>query len=261
MLKSLVWLISVAAVGWIYLQGRQEHTWLQQQVKQARQDQAELETLRREQLRLRQLARDAADAASLRVQAPIPQDPRSSLLDVDSAVLPVTPLEPGEWSPAGDWRNRGRESPRATIETVLWAAAGGDLARLQEMIHLDDAARELAGGILDRLPAATRELYSSAEHLMAAYTSRSVPLSEAQLVWEQQTGEETAMVCLFVRNPDAAATTLPGPAVDVADRPPPMGSPDFRTRAIYLSLENQGGAWRIVVPATAVQKIAADLGF
>ncbi len=261
MIKTFFWLISLASVAVIYLQGRQEHIMLQQQVERARHARAELEVLQREQLRLRKLADDATNAASSRSTAAAPHHLEASLLEHESSSRPVTPLEPGEWSPAGDWRDRGRESPRAAIETVLWAAAGGDLVRLKELIHLDDAARELASGILEHLPAPAQHLYSGPEHLMAAFTTRSVPLSEAQLVWEQQTGENSAMVCVFVRNlGPAAAPPSATPGLPTEDRPPPTGSPDFRTRAVYLSLEHEDGGWRVVVPAAAVQRIAAELG-
>ncbi len=53
--------------------------------------------------------------------------------------------------PMKNWRNVGRETPVAAIETILWTAAGGDTEALAGMLRLTASARQKAEEILGQL--------------------------------------------------------------------------------------------------------------
>ncbi len=50
-------------------------------------------------------------------------------------------LRPGTWTPAAAWKNQGQATPEAAVETMLWAAAGGDLSALKNTLALAPDAR------------------------------------------------------------------------------------------------------------------------
>lgn len=77
--------------------------------------------------------------------------------------------------------DEGRSTPRSTIATLLWPAAGGDLAAFQNAIEFDDAARAAARAWFETLPPATRSLYATPEDLVASATIKNIPATTAQL--------------------------------------------------------------------------------
>lgn len=119
--------------------------------------------LRCENTRLRRIARDAGaateDHALGQAQA------RTELAAVRVRLENAKRAEPppgvrehfavGAIIPAAEWRNVGHATPRATLEAVLWAAAGGDVDTFtNNLLLLDSAVRTTAQVLLDdRLPA------------------------------------------------------------------------------------------------------------
>ena len=213
-----------------------------------------MQRLRRESDEQSKLARDAV----AREQPPRPPvAPEATLRHGSSAALVF-----GEWLNPGALKNRGQATPTTTVETALWAAAGGDVATLPTMLHLDDTVRAKAESLLAQLPQTARAIYPSVEHLIAAFTTKAIPLGEAQLVWQHQHGPDDAVACVFIRNPDNRATPPSTAAVPPTstDKVPPMAPPDHRTRATYISLRRGDDGWRLVVPASAVASIAKEVG-
>jgi len=180
----------------------------------------------------------------------------------------------GDWLPPGALKNRGQGTATATVETALWAAAGGDVEALKNLLQLDEPVRARAGAMLARLPDAMRATYASPEHLVAAFTTKAIPLGDAQLVWQHQLTPDEAVACVFMKNPDAslatdAAAPLPiesrEEALQRASRPrpektPPMAPPNQKTIATYLSLRRTDEGWRLVVPMSAVVKMEKEVG-
>lgn len=74
--------------------------------------------------------------------------------------------------PSSEWKNAGRATAGAAVETVLWAAAGGDVEVLTNSIQLDESARAKAAALLARLPEATRAEYGSPEKLIALFLAK-----------------------------------------------------------------------------------------
>jgi len=183
------------------------------QVATLRVDHAAVERLRGELTRLRS---QAAKASSLPVIA-------------SHAALPSRIIS------AGDWTYAGRATPAAAVETVLWAAAGGDLEALAQTVWLDEAARARATALLSSLPASSRSEYAPPERLVALFTAKDLPSGAMQLVSEarQPSGEVMMRVRLF--------------------------QPDGSTRSTTLLARQTDGEWRLTVPASAIDRYAAVL--
>ena len=181
-------------------------------------------------------------------------------IDARKAAAHSHPFPLGEWMPASTWENRGRATPRAAIETVLWAAAGGDLASLENAFELDDATRAQAGALLARLPPEARGDYSTPESLIAGMATRNIPTSSAQLAWLHETDADHAIVGVLFPNLDATA-----PAADesTADGPPGEPPPLLKTkpivRLVTLNLHRTGSDWRLVVPSSAIDRMAREI--
>jgi len=225
----------------------------------------ELTELRRERDRLRTLQPSIDELASLRLaaagRAPLQIQPAAP---ETASTLSHPPLPLGDWSPAREWQNRGRATPHATIETTLWAAAGGDTGTLKNLLSLTEETRTQADALLARLPASARTLYASPEDLIAAFTIKNIPIGEAQLVWLNENGADDATACVFLKKPPTAVgSPAPAPSqpagVDPRDRPPPALPADGRTMFAVLSLHREDDAWHLVVPPSAVNRIAKEL--
>ena len=212
------------------------------------------------------------------------------------AATPVPALPLGAWSRASNWRNRGQATAQAAIESTLWAAAGGDVGALKQLFLLPAATREKAGALLAQLPPAARAGCATAEDLIAAFTIKSIPIGEAQLVWFNQSGADEATACVFLQLPPEEGASLPEPpapppvvtpretelqaalknaatredAVRLAEqlraerarrveREPPRAPDTPRSSEAYLSLQRTGDGWRLVVPPSAVDGIAREL--
>jgi hypothetical protein len=260
-MKTLLFIVSFVSVGVVWALNRMTTTDLRAQIEVARQDSAELVLLQRERDRLQRLQLDAEERArSEHAAVALAQQELASR--GQPAHHQPTSFIVGEWLPINTWRNRGQATTIATVETALWAAGGGDVETLKDMLQLDELVRAKAEAVLARLPDNSRAMYPSAEHLIAAFTTRSIPLGDAQLVWQHPLGPDEAVACVFVKNSEAnfqssPLTHLPN---GTPDKVPPMGRPSNKTIATYLSLRRINDSWRLVVPMTAIEKIAKDLG-
>jgi hypothetical protein len=144
----------------------------------------------------------------------------------------VQALRRGIWAPAAAWKNRGRASPEAAMETMLWAASGGDLDALEETLSINDETRAKAEAMLTALPEGARTQYSTPDDLLAVVIAGNVPLDSAQLVARQQNDADHVTEYLRLKNADGI------------------------TRQVYLSLHRGPDGWRLVVPGNVVEQIA-----
>ncbi len=263
-MRTLLLIGTLAAVGLVWAFNRMTTTDLRSQIEQARQENDEVASLQRERERLQRLLRDAEERAQRdRVAADLARA-QQELADRQTPAHrpPPSTLTSGEWLPTGAWKNRGHHTPTATVETALWAAAGGDVAALKDMLQLDESVRAKAAAILARLPESSRALYASPEHLIAAFTTKSIPLGAAQLVWQHESGPDEAVACVFVKNPEDLITSQSEIARSQGSsgKTPPMAPPNNRAVSAYLSLRRTDAGWRLVVPLSAVESIAKELG-
>jgi hypothetical protein len=139
---------------------------------------------------------------------------------------------------------------------MLWAAAGGDVHALTGLLELTDATRAQAAELLGKLPAELRGAFGSPEELIAIATVKKIPLTEAQVAWFNETDDDHAVIGLMLTSADAeAAPALEG----VEEGKPPMLPERGINKLAYLSLHRTASGWRLVVPATAVDRIAREL--
>jgi hypothetical protein len=259
----MLFLVAAAGAGW--LAQRSEHALLLAQASRLRAGGTERAALQRERDRLRTYRSPAAEAdrqtaAVASEIAPPAVEPKTT------PPPPVAPtLATAQWIAAESWQNRGRATPRATLETSLWAAAGGDLAIFKTTLALEPEVREEAAGLLARLPEESRRLYPTPEDLLAAFTIKNIPVGAAQLVWYHESSADEAIMGLFLKNPATAAgavdfSTPSDPGAGTADRRPPQLPAVSNTSTVYLTLRRNDDGWRLVVPRNAVNAIARELG-
>jgi hypothetical protein len=140
-----------------------------------------------------------------------------------------------EMVPAEAWRNRGRATPTDTMETALWAAAGGDVAALAEMLTLTPPARTKAEALLTQLPQSIRSQCATPEELVALMGTNDVPLGSAMILV-----------------PEVKAELGTWRVAQISDE-------DGKTRRVAIALEEKGGEWSLVVPERAIDRYAARL--
>lgn len=127
------------------------------------------------------------------------------------------------------WRNAGQATPDAAFETVLWAAAAGDLDALAGLLAFDDETKKQASTAFDRLPAALQSELGTPEKLIALLTAMDVPLGRASILGEAST---------------PAGTKVASQLIDA----------EGKSRTAVFTLQSVDERWRLKVPASVVAK-------
>jgi hypothetical protein len=178
-------------------------------------------------------ARKAAIAAAVAAQKKrAAQNPPVAAPQPAPRSDPSQPYEFGRNLRAEQWQNRGFATPENALETVLWAAAGGDLDTLKTALQFDAAGRAEAEAVLARLPTSTRETYRTPEGLMTLFIAGDAPLGSLNVLSRQDTGPATALAYAALTDANGAI------------------------RQACLSFVRDGERWRLVVPANAIAKVA-----
>jgi len=141
-------------------------------------------------------------------------------------------LRPGIWTPAAAWKNQGQATPEATVETMLWAAAGGDLSSLKNTLALAPETQSKATDLLASLPATGSQSFASPDDLMDLLVAGNVPLDSAQVVAKQI--NQDGQVIEYLRLKDS----------------------EGRTRPVFLTLQKVSAIWKLTVPASALDQVA-----
>jgi hypothetical protein len=233
---------------------------------------SDLTAARHDRDRLQRLHAEAIARGAEQREAALSITPTSTI-----TTSPASALVIGEWRAPTAWQNRGQATAVATIETALWAAAGGDLAALQNLLLLDEAVRFKAETLWAQLPETARASYTSAEQLLAAFATKFLPLGEAQLVWNHQAEADEAYACLFVKNPEFVPAALPVSAPLPTNRQaaiahaaamrearskekrPPTASPNEASRTLYLALRRTESGWQLAVSPGSIDRIEKEL--
>ncbi len=132
------------------------------------------------------------------------------------------------------WSDAGQDTPAATLESALWAAAGGELARLAETLTIEPAQKDQAAALLGLLPAEFQGRFATAEELVAFLMIKDVPLGSAEVL---QQAEIAGAMRLSVRLADT----------------------EGKRKVVVLALKQAGPTWRLVVPEDAIERYAAFL--
>ena len=138
--------------------------------------------------------------------------------------------------PASAWRNAGSATPAAALETVLWAAAGGEVDALAGLLRFDAGVRARVDALFAGLPETTRAEYGTPERLIAALTARDVPQGKAKLSDTKADISGDRWMVMQISETEGKAP-----------------------RGVLFSLRPEGGTWGLVVPASAVEKYAVML--
>lgn len=220
---------------------------LDRELGRLRDQHRELARLREENERLALAQPSVVELARLRDDhAAIPQlraeiDAMQSRVRTAAETLAKTSAErfaPGSKVPAGEWRNAGSATWTAALETVLWAAAGGDVDAFAGNLLLPSPGQKQAMALLDALPSAIREQFGTPEKLIAFFAIKDVPLG---------TAEVTETVELKSRGtPNVLAHVQ-------------LAAPDGKTKDLRLQLSWQSGSWKLVVPEGVIAKYSAML--
>jgi hypothetical protein len=224
----------------------------------SRATQREREILISESKALRARLPDSDRLASLRAEHAERDVILVELAKSSPVASPDAPIALGETMAWRSWRNRGQATPRAAMETTLWAAAGGDLLALESMLELEPATRAAAETLLSALPANARNLYSTPEKLIASATLKNSPLGDAQIAWFRQVDADHATIGVFLTKPDPSAPPVHEPGL-AGDRPPPSLPPSSAFKLSTLTLQRSNSGWRLVVPPSAIDRLAGEL--
>lgn len=235
---AAVALIAAAAIGW------QEHvraTW-QRRIEVAQSHLREVRRIPAENARAGggslptvtddDLAAAHADLATL-----------SRELEAKRAIGGPAALPPGRFGvgarlAATEWRNAGNATPEATFETVLWAAAGGDVDTFAgALTYVGPSDAKAARALFDTLPAAVQSKYGTPEKLIAALTIPDVPLGAVQINDWSDAAE---------RRPSRLVSAL-------------FTGPDGATKQRTLIFLRRNDGWKLAVTKAALARYALQL--
>lgn len=250
-MKTALLAFTCIAVAAYWFVEKSRGAGLSAQLDTAQDEHRELTALRREQQRLQRLEHEPQEIRSTVGSA---MRGERNNAESRSANTPGT-MVLGEWAPPSAWKNRGCTTAANTIETVMWAAAGGDVENLRRVLELDEATTIKLDQLLATMPPATRTLYPTPKHLVAAFTAKAIPLGEAQLVWQQQLGPDDAVACVWSKN------AIADQSVRGEKNTEPISPPrsDHKTKSVFLTLRRTTEGWHIVVPPRAIDSLAKDL--
>ena len=191
---------------------------------------ADLERLRVDHAAVVRL-RGEIDALKAREQAPA-ELPRSESV----ALAAETPAD--AMIPAHDWKNVGRATPAAAVETALWAAAGGELNTLAGMMYLNTEGRAKVESALAGLPEQIRPSLGTPERMMAMLAMKDLPLSSMQALQVSAPLEGPGIPV----NPDVAVVQLK------------LQNADGATKSTKLTLRQGSAGWGFEVSSDVVDK-------
>lgn len=231
--------VAIVVAGGLWLQRaagdavRAERDGLRDQVRDALAARAENERLRAREVSAVQLAALRADRATVeRLRGAI-----DGLKPQANQTAPAAaPRAPARLTPASEWKNAGRGSPAAAVETMFWAAGGGDIDVLAATVAFEPRARPLAEAFFNGLPEPQKQQYGTPERLVAAFTAKDVPLSAMRIVGQKENGPDDVVVSVLFEVPDA------------------------KPRATLLAVHRDEAGWRLRVPEAALQGYAGGLG-
>jgi hypothetical protein len=252
LLLPMLTLAAMVAVGVIWQRERATARALQNRFAALAQQEQTLAQIQAEQERLRREVRESA--------IPVAHEPAASAPEPAPAEKPASPVwAVGEWTPANAWRNAGRATPRDTANTLLWAAANGDVATVREIFQFGEDTRAKARAWFDSLPPETRSTHATPEDLVAGVTLAQISPERAQLSWLHETDADRAIVGLLVSRP-STATAATSPAIKPATgNLPPALEDRAHYNVVVLNLQRAADGWRVQVPADAIDNLTRSL--
>lgn len=145
----------------------------------------------------------------------------------------ITPSILQQELPVNLWKNAGSATPAASLETVLWAAAGGDIDALVRHLAFDPDVKARAEALFRSLPAETQAQYGSPERLVASLAAKSVPLGSAKIVDLKTTKDGDVLLAAQLSQP-----------------------PGKTTRHALFYMRQEGAEWKLAVRQGVIEKYA-----
>lgn len=143
---------------------------------------------------------------------------------------------PTKLVPLAEWKNSGRATAASAMETVLWAAAGGEVDTLAQGIVFTPTAQAKANAWFAQLSDATKAQYGSPEKLVALMIAKDAAnLSGMQILGQREITPDD--VGLRIR----------------------VGGEDGKTKDDSFLLHRQPDGWRLTLPDQVVEKFAKQL--
>ncbi len=130
---------------------------------------------------------------------------------------------------AAEWTYSGRESPRGSFESVLWAASHADVDRLAGLLDFAAGAGPVADALFANLPPAARQEYGSAQKVIATLLAGNFPKDAAAMtdLGESVTGND-AQLSFRIEHADGTSRTN------------------------LYQFRRSGDGWRLLVPASVM---------
>jgi hypothetical protein len=153
--------------------------------------------------RLRRTAFERLNPA-LAAHAPVPAGP-VAVAAPTPAPADSTPRPP---APAPLYRDDGRATPLAALQTLAWACDRGDDATVSRMLYFDPAAQKKAEAYFASLPADTRAHWQTVNDMAATLLTRDImehPFPAAEIL---------ATATTEPLSPDRVVVRLPGTPKD-----------------------------------------------
>ncbi|MCX6956474.1 MAG: hypothetical protein NTV51_30445 [Verrucomicrobia bacterium] len=143
---------------------------------------------------------------------------------------------PTQLVPVAQWKNGGRDTAATAIETVLWAATGGDVDVLSQGLAFTPTARTKADAWFAQLSDATKAQYGSPEKLIALMIAKdAAAVSGMQILGQKEVTPDD--VGMRVR----------------------IGAENGKTKDDTFFLHRSGNGWQLLLPDQAVEKFAKQL--
>ena len=133
-------------------------------------------------------------------------------------------------------KNVGKATPEASTETVLWAAAGGEVDVLANSVVFTPSAKAKADAWFAGLSDATRQQYGSAENVMALMIAKdAATLSGMQVIGQKGLTDDDVGVRLRFANTDG------------------------KTKESTFVFHRANDGWRLLLPDEVVEKFSRQL--
>lgn len=166
---------------------------------------------------------------------------RKSVQKLAEAARPVPPANPTAAIPNNlisvtAWKNAGRATPAAAVETALWAASGGDVDTVASMVAFTDSARVKADVWFASLSEGVRRQYEAPEKLIALMIAKDAEaLAGMQILGQRELNADEVGIRLRFSNAEG------------------------NTKDDSLMLRRAAEGWRLVVSDNMVEKTSQKL--
>jgi hypothetical protein len=135
--------------------------------------------------------------------------------------------------PASDWRNAGGGTPAAALETVLWAAAGGDVGVFAQRLGFASGVEAAAKALWESLPPRLRSQVHSPAEAIAFFSIKDVPVGSAEVRrWSDSDGPQQQVLVQ-------------------------LSQAGNWSKQANLTFHRLGGEWKLMVTAPVVARYAA----